>query len=164
MTAGAFTVATADGVAVVTFDLPGEPVNKFTSRVREEFAAVLAALERAPQVRAVVLISGKRDTFIAGADIDEFVALKDVEEATRLSRQGQQFLDRVAAFPKPFVVAIHGSCLGGGLELSLACHYRVASEHPKTVLALPEVQLGIIPAPAAATACRGWSACAPPSR
>jgi 3-hydroxyacyl-CoA dehydrogenase / enoyl-CoA hydratase / 3-hydroxybutyryl-CoA epimerase len=145
MTAGAFTVASSDGVAVVTFDLPGEPVNKFTSGVREEFAAVLAALERDAQVQAVVLISGKRDAFIAGADIDEFVALKDVEAAKGLSRQGQQFLDRVAAFPKPFVVAIHGSCLGGGLELSLACHYRVASEHPKTVLALPEVQLGIIP-------------------
>ena len=145
MSAAAFTVATADGVAVVTFDLPGEPVNKFSRVVREEFAGVLAALEGDASVRAVVLISGKRDTFIAGADIDEFVALQNAEEATQLSRQGQRFLDRIAAFPKPFVVAIHGTCLGGGLELALACHYRVATDHPKTVLALPEVQLGVIP-------------------
>jgi 3-hydroxyacyl-CoA dehydrogenase / enoyl-CoA hydratase / 3-hydroxybutyryl-CoA epimerase len=145
MSAAAFTVAVADGVAVVTFDLPGEPVNKFSRAVREEFAGVLDALERDATVRAVVLASGKRDTFIAGADIEEFVALRSADEATRLSREGQQFLDRIAAFAKPFVVAIHGSCLGGGLELSLACHYRVASDHPKTVLALPEVQLGIIP-------------------
>ena len=145
MSGNAFTVAASAGVAVVTFDLPGEPVNKFSRAVREEFAGVLAALEGDVAVRAVVFISGKRDTFIAGADIDEFVALKNAEEATQLSRQGQQFLDRIAAFPKPFVVAIHGSCLGGGLELSLACHYRVATDHPKTVLVLPEVQLGVIP-------------------
>jgi 3-hydroxyacyl-CoA dehydrogenase/enoyl-CoA hydratase/3-hydroxybutyryl-CoA epimerase len=145
MSAGAFAVAASGGVAVVTFDLPGEPVNKFTRAVRREFAELLAALERDDAVRAVVLVSGKRDTFIAGADIDEFVALQNAEEAAQLSRQGQQFLDRVAAFPKPFVVGIHGSCLGGGVELALACHYRVASDHPKTVLALPEVRLGIIP-------------------
>jgi 3-hydroxyacyl-CoA dehydrogenase / enoyl-CoA hydratase / 3-hydroxybutyryl-CoA epimerase len=145
MSAGAFVVTAADDVAVVAFDLPGEPVNKFTRAVREEFAAVLAALEADARVRAVVFISGKRDTFVAGADIDEFVALADAAAATRLSRDGQRFVDRIAAFPKPFVVAIHGSCLGGGLELALACHHRVASDHPKTVLALPEVQLGIIP-------------------
>jgi 3-hydroxyacyl-CoA dehydrogenase/enoyl-CoA hydratase/3-hydroxybutyryl-CoA epimerase len=145
MSAAAFTVTASEGVAVVTFDVLGEPVNKFSRAVREEFAGVLASLEQDGAVRAVVLISGKRDTFIAGADIDEFVAQKNAEEATQLSRQGQQFLDRIAAFPKPFVVAIHGSCLGGGLELSLACHYRIATDHPKTVLALPELQLGVIP-------------------
>ena len=96
-------------------------------------------------VRAVVIISGKRDVFVAGADIEEFVALRTEEEATGLSRDGQAMLDRVAASPKPVVVAIHGVCLGGGLELALACHYRIATDHPKTMFGAPEVQLGIIP-------------------
>ncbi|MEK7668833.1 MAG: fatty acid oxidation complex subunit alpha FadJ [Gemmatimonadota bacterium] len=145
MSGNAFCVEVASGVAVVTFDLPNEPVNKFSRSVKDEFAALVAKLGPDPAVRAVVLLSGKQDTFIAGADIEEFVALTSAEEATALSRDGQRFLDVVAAFPKPFVVAIHGACLGGGLELALASHYRVATDHPRTVLALPEVQLGIIP-------------------
>ena len=145
MSAHAFHVTVTGGVTIVTFDLPGEPVNKFSRVVKDEFAALVTQFEHDAAVRAVVLVSGKRDTFIAGADIDEFVALKTVEEATELSRGGQRFLDAIAAFPKPFVAAIHGACLGGGLELALACHYRIATDHPKTVLALPEVQLGVIP-------------------
>jgi 3-hydroxyacyl-CoA dehydrogenase/enoyl-CoA hydratase/3-hydroxybutyryl-CoA epimerase len=92
-----------------------------------------------------VIVSGKPDTFIAGADIEEFVAAKTEEAFVRLSREGQQFFEELEASRAPVVAAINGACLGGGLELSLACHYRVASTHPKTVLALPEVQLGIIP-------------------
>lgn len=145
MSAHAFHVEVSDGVAVVTFDLPGEPVNKFSRAVKEEFAALVTQFEHDAAVRAVVLVSGKRDAFIAGADIDEFAALKTVQEATELSRGGQRLLDAIAALPKPFVAAIHGACLGGGLELALACHYRIATDHPKTVLALPEVQIGVIP-------------------
>jgi len=145
VSAHAFHIEVAGGVAIVTFDLPGEPVNKFSRSVKDEFAALVTQLERDAAVRAVVLVSGKRDAFIAGADIEEFVALQTVEEATELSRGGQRFLDAIAAFPKPFVVAIHGACVGGGIELALACHYRIATDHPKTVLALPEVRLGVIP-------------------
>jgi enoyl-CoA hydratase/carnithine racemase len=134
-----------EGVAVVTLDLPGEKVNKFSRAVREEFAAAFAELQDDRAVRAIVIISGKEDLFVAGADIEEFVALRTAEDATRLSREGQRILDLVAASPKPVVAAIHGACLGGGLELALACHYRIATDHPKTVLGLPEVQLGIIP-------------------
>ncbi len=141
----ALTTTVEDGVAVVTLDLPGESVNKLSRAVREEFEATFDALERDGAVRAVVVISGKEDMFVAGADIEEFVALRTAEEATALSRQGQAMLDRVAASPKPVVAAIHGTCLGGGLELALACQYRIATDHPKTVLASPEVQLGIIP-------------------
>jgi 3-hydroxyacyl-CoA dehydrogenase/enoyl-CoA hydratase/3-hydroxybutyryl-CoA epimerase len=142
----AFTVTTAGNVARVVLDLPGEPVNKITREVREELAALLDRLDRDAQVRAVVLLSGKADTFVAGADIDEFVALRSQGEALELVRAGQALINRLAALAKPVVVAIHGACLGGGLETALACSYRLASDHPKTVLGLPEVQLGIIPA------------------
>src|SRR5207247_2396940 len=81
----------------------------------------------------------------AGADIEEFVAITTAAEAERLSASGQAMLERVARFAKPVAVGIHGACLGGGLEFALACHYRVATDHPKTQLALPEVQLGILP-------------------
>jgi 3-hydroxyacyl-CoA dehydrogenase/enoyl-CoA hydratase/3-hydroxybutyryl-CoA epimerase len=142
---GAFTVQREGDVAVVTLDLPGESINKFSRAVRDEFAAAFSALERNGSVRAIVIMSGKPDIFVAGADIQEFVALTTGEEATQLSRNGQRLLDRVAAFPKPVVAAIHGACLGGGLEMVLSCHYRVASEHPKTLLGAPEVQLGLLP-------------------
>ena len=143
--AQAFTTAVEDGIAVVTLDLPGEPINKFSRAVRTEFAGLLTEVEGDTTVRAVVIISGKPEMFVAGADINEFVAVRTAEEASRLSRDGQKLLDRVAASKKPVVAAIHGTCLGGGLELILACHYRVASEHPKTVFAAPEVQLGLLP-------------------
>ena len=143
--ANALTTAVVDGVAVVTLDLPGEPINKFSRAVRGEFAAVLTDLENDASVRAMVIISGKPEMFVAGADIHEFVAARTAEEATRLSREGQKLLDRVERCRKPIVAAIHGTCLGGGLELVLACHYRVASDHPKTVFGAPEVQLGLLP-------------------
>jgi 3-hydroxyacyl-CoA dehydrogenase/enoyl-CoA hydratase/3-hydroxybutyryl-CoA epimerase len=142
----AFTVTTVGDIARVVLDLPDEPVNKITRAVREELATLLDRLDGDQQVRAVVLLSGKTDTFIAGADIEEFVALRSPGEALDLVRAGQALVNRLAALAKPVVVAIHGACLGGGLETALACSYRLASDHPKTVLGLPEVQLGIIPA------------------
>jgi 3-hydroxyacyl-CoA dehydrogenase / enoyl-CoA hydratase / 3-hydroxybutyryl-CoA epimerase len=142
---GAFTITREGEVAVITFDLPGEPVNKLTSAVRVELEAMLIALRDDPAARAVVLISGKADNFIAGADIEEFTGLTNQDAAERLSFQGQETVSRVETFHKPIVAAIHGACLGGGLELALACHYRVATDHPKTQLGLPEVQLGLIP-------------------
>ncbi|MBA3659477.1 MAG: fatty acid oxidation complex subunit alpha FadJ [Gemmatimonadales bacterium] len=141
----AFDISMEDGVAVVVFDLAGEPVNKLSSAVKIEFEALLIRLRDDAAARALVLISGKRDSFIAGADIEEFSALTTQSEAERLSAEGQEMVNRVEAFPKPVVAAIHGACLGGGLELALACHYRIATDHPKTVLGLPEVQLGLIP-------------------
>lgn len=143
---GAFTQERLDGVAVLTLDLPDEPVNKITRDVRDELGRLLDELARDDQVRAVVLISGKPDTFIAGADIEEFVALKDRDAAHKLVRGGQDLINRVEQLGKPVVAAIHGVCVGGGLETTLACAYRIATEHPKTKLGLPEVQLGIIPA------------------
>lgn len=134
-----------NGVAVITIDLPGEPVNKFNRAVKDEFVALVDRLERDLTVRAAVLISGKKDSFVAGADIEEFLEIKSAAEAERLSHEGQLLLDSIHEQRTPLVIAIHGACMGGALELSLAAHYRIATDHPKTVLALPEVQIGLIP-------------------
>jgi 3-hydroxyacyl-CoA dehydrogenase/enoyl-CoA hydratase/3-hydroxybutyryl-CoA epimerase len=142
----AFTTDVRDGIAVLTFDLPGEPVNKLTAGVKAEFEQAFSALLADPSVRAIILASGKPDTFIAGADIEEFTRLETPAQAEALSRGGQEMIARVEASPKPVVAAIHAACLGGGLELALACHWRIATDHPKTQLGLPEVQLGILPA------------------
>jgi 3-hydroxyacyl-CoA dehydrogenase / enoyl-CoA hydratase / 3-hydroxybutyryl-CoA epimerase len=141
----ALTTVVEDGIAVVTFDLPGEPVNKLSDAVKVEFEALLIRIRDDEPIRAAVLISGKSDSFIAGADIEQFTALTTENAAERLSFEGQEMVNRVEILSKPVVAAIHGACLGAGLELALACHYRVATDHPKTQLGLPEVQLGLIP-------------------
>ncbi|HET7025460.1 MAG TPA: fatty acid oxidation complex subunit alpha FadJ [Gemmatimonadales bacterium] len=141
----AVTTVNADGVAVVILDVTGQPVNTLSAGVQREFGELLPRLAADPTVRAVVLISGKADNFIAGADIEEFTRLTSAEEGAALSRGGQEMVQRLQDFPKPVVAAIHGACLGGGLELSLACTWRVISDHPKTQLGLPEIQLGILP-------------------
>ncbi len=140
-----FRIANEDGIAVVTMDMPGEPVNKLNAAGKAEFRKMFAALAEDSNVKAIVFLSGKPDTFIAGADIEEFTRVKNREEAEELSRDGQAMLDDIAGLSKPVVAAIHGACLGGGLEFALACHYRVATNHDKTQLGLPEVQLGLLP-------------------
>ncbi|HKC81461.1 MAG TPA: fatty acid oxidation complex subunit alpha FadJ [Gemmatimonadaceae bacterium] len=141
----ALSVEVTDGIAIVTFDLPNESVNKLNRAVKDEFVALVSQLERDSTVRAAVLISGKPDVWIAGADIEEFLELKTAADAERLSRDGQMLLDSLEHLRTPIIAAIHGACLGGGLETALACRYRIATDHPKTVLGLPEVQLGLIP-------------------
>src|ERR1700694_2540208 len=97
----AFTTQDQNGVAVVTFDLPGEPVNKLTSAVRVELEALLIGLRDDADARAVVLISGKPDNFIAVADIEEFTAITSQDAAERLSFEGQETVSRVETFHKP---------------------------------------------------------------
>ena len=139
------TTVTEHGIAIVSIDVPGEPVNSLGMVHSQELASTLEGLKTDAAIRALVLRSGKPDTFIAGADINQFVAFTSAADAETASRNGHAFLELVEGFPKPIVVAIHGACLGLGLELSLSCSYRVASDHPKTQLGLPEVQLGILP-------------------
>ena len=141
----ALSVDVTDGIAVITFDLPNESVNKLTRAVKDEFVALVTRLERDMTVHGAVLISGKPDVWIAGADIEEFLQLKTAADAERLSRDGQMLLDSLERLRVPIVAAIHGACLGGGLETALACRYRIGTDHPKTILGLPEVQLGLIP-------------------
>jgi 3-hydroxyacyl-CoA dehydrogenase/enoyl-CoA hydratase/3-hydroxybutyryl-CoA epimerase len=145
MNVSALQLEFADGIALVTIDLPHEPVNKVTASLRAEFGQLFGRIETDPTLRGVVLLSGKPDTWIAGADIDEFLTIVSAADAESLSRGGQALLARLDTLRIPVVAAIHGACLGAGLETALACRYRIATDHPKTVLALPEVQLGIIP-------------------
>ncbi len=135
----------ADGVAVLRFDVPGEPVNVLQADFAAQLERLLDQLEQDPSVKAVVFTSGKPDGFIAGADIKLLRALERAEQASELSRNGQRVLARLADFHVPVVAAIHGACLGGGLELALACRARVASSDAKTKLGVPEVQLGVLP-------------------
>jgi 3-hydroxyacyl-CoA dehydrogenase/enoyl-CoA hydratase/3-hydroxybutyryl-CoA epimerase len=139
------TMEVEGGIAILTMDLVGEPVNKITRAVRESMLELFDRIDRDDDIRGAVLISGKADTFLAGADIEEFTGLRDAADAERLSRDGQALVENLQMSRVPFVAAIHGACLGGGLEAALACRWRVATDHPKTVLGLPEVQLGLIP-------------------
>jgi 3-hydroxyacyl-CoA dehydrogenase / enoyl-CoA hydratase / 3-hydroxybutyryl-CoA epimerase len=135
-----------DGVAIVRMDVPGAAMNTLRADFGAEFSSVFNDLERDVSVQAVVFLSRKADNFIAGADIK---MLRDVSTAARaesLSREGQRALQRIVDFRAPVVAAIHGACLGGGLEVALACHARVATSHDKTRLGLPEVRLGLLPA------------------
>ena len=140
-----FRIETQDGVATVLVDVPGEPVNTLSEETGAEFGAVLDALEKDPAVKAIVLASGKKDGFVAGAKIEMLRDVKSAAQAATLSRDAQSGFDRLERFAKPVVAAIQGACLGGGLEWAMACHYRVAANDKKTQLGLPEVQLGVIP-------------------
>jgi 3-hydroxyacyl-CoA dehydrogenase/enoyl-CoA hydratase/3-hydroxybutyryl-CoA epimerase len=142
----ALTLTMVDGgIAVITFDLPNEPVNKFSASVIAEFDTILTQVEKDSSIKAAVLISGKADNFIAGADIDAFLAFTGAKDAEAASAMGHKAMLRIEKSRAPIVAAINGACLGGGLEAALACAYRIATDNPKTVLALPEVQLGLIP-------------------
>ena len=136
---------TDEGILVLILDVPGAKVNTLSRALLGEFDALLTRLEGRSDVRGVVLRSGKPEGFIAGADIRDFTAIRTALEAEALSREGQALLARLAALKTPVVAAIHGPCLGGGLEMALACRYRVATDDAKTVIGLPEVMLGIIP-------------------
>lgn len=134
-----------DGIAVITFDDPSAPVNALSSRLSAEFAQLFRRIEMDGSIRGAVLLSGKPDVWIAGADIDELTRITSSAQGEALSRTGQELLNALEALHKPVVAAIHGACLGGGLEVALACHWRVLTNHPKSTCALPEVQLGLLP-------------------
>src|SRR5512143_1160717 len=134
-----------DAIAVLTFDLPGGKVNKLTTPVMQELGELLDELASKKEIKALVFRSGKEGNFIVGADIAEIRGISDTETGERLSQRGQTVMNKLESLPFPTVAAVHGPCMGGGLELALACWYRVISNDPKTALALPEVKLGILP-------------------
>jgi 3-hydroxyacyl-CoA dehydrogenase / enoyl-CoA hydratase / 3-hydroxybutyryl-CoA epimerase len=134
-----------DGVAWIVLDVPGEAQNTLNPKFAPEFEAILMRLERDPNVKCAVLASGKPDSFVAGADVSMLESVKSARDAEEISRRGHAGFARLAALRIPVVAAIRGACLGGGLELALACHARVAADDKKTVLGLPEVMLGLIP-------------------
>ena len=139
------TMAVQNGIAIITYDQPASPINTLNTRVGPVFERMFDMIEADSGIIALVLLSGKRDTWIAGADIGELAGVTSAMQGEDLSRGGQRLLDRLAGLRKPSVAAIHGAALGGGLETALACTHRIATDHAKTVLALPEVQLGLIP-------------------
>jgi 3-hydroxyacyl-CoA dehydrogenase / enoyl-CoA hydratase / 3-hydroxybutyryl-CoA epimerase len=133
-----------DRIAWLCFDKADASTNVLSRDVMVELNDQLAALE-ADLPTAVVVYSGKKSGFVAGADIKEFTALKDADQAYEMVRSGQQVLDRLEALKCPTIAMMNGFALGGGLELALACRYRILNDDPKTVIGLPEVKLGIHP-------------------
>ncbi len=134
----------ADGIAWLGFDKEGVSTNVLSGAVMRELGERVTELEQM-KPKAVIVHSKKASGFIAGADITEFVDLQGPDDALALIRSGQQVLERLERLPCPTVAMINGFALGGGLELALACRYRVALDDPKTQLGLPEVKLGIHP-------------------
>ena len=134
-----------DNVAVVSIDVPGEKMNTLKAEFASQVRAILKQIRDNKALRGVVFISAKPDNFIAGADINMIGSCRSAQEAETLARQGQQIMAEINALPIPVVAAIHGACLGGGLEMALACHNRICTDDAKTVLGLPEVQLGLLP-------------------
>ncbi|MGB3727174.1 MAG: fatty acid oxidation complex subunit alpha FadJ [Glaciecola sp.] len=142
----AFTLNKQDsGIAILTMDVPGETMNTLKGDFGDEISAILDQIESDADIKGVVVASGKKDSFVAGADVTMLAACESEKDAETLSLQGQKLFDRMADMSKTFVAAIHGPALGGGLELALACDYRVCSDDKKTQMGLPEVQLGLLP-------------------
>ncbi len=134
----------ADGIVWLTFDRAGASTNTFSKEVMEELGAIVDRLAAAPP-KGLVIRSGKESGFIAGADVDEFTRIDEVDEALAIVRRGWDTFNRLAALPFPTVALVRGFCMGGGFELALACRYRIAVDEPATRFALPEVMLGILP-------------------
>ncbi len=133
-----------DGVAVLTFDAPSSPVNVISANLFAEFRSLLEKVLGDPEIKACVLASAKKD-FIAGADLKWVLGIDDPAKAEAFSSDGKKLLDLIERGGKPFVAAISGQALGGGLEVAMACRGRIAADDPSTVLALPEVNLGLLP-------------------
>ncbi|MGK7286794.1 fatty acid oxidation complex subunit alpha FadJ [Buttiauxella agrestis] len=134
-----------DNIAVVTIDVPDEKMNTLKASFGPEVHNIIKQVRDNTALQGLIFISGKPDNFIAGADINMIANCQNALEAQTLAHQGQRIMAEIAALPIPVVAAIHGACLGGGLELALACHSRICTDDEKTKLGLPEVQLGLLP-------------------
>jgi 3-hydroxyacyl-CoA dehydrogenase/enoyl-CoA hydratase/3-hydroxybutyryl-CoA epimerase len=136
-----------DGVALIVLDDPNETLNTITVRFGEELVSALDRVERDDAIQGAVLWSGKKSSFVVGANLDMIRAFTLAADAERMSKELAQRIAKITSgSKKPIVAAVHGQALGGGFELALGCHAIVASDDPKTVLGLPEVQLGLLPA------------------
>ena len=145
LTTSAFSWRNEDDVAFIEMNVMGESVNTLKAEFAGELEQILQSILSLPSIKGIVFFSGKSDSFIVGADINLLDGCKSAQEAECLAVAGQKLFATLAQFPLPIVAAIHGACLGGGLELALACQARVISDAPKTQLGLPEVQLGLLP-------------------
>jgi enoyl-CoA hydratase/carnithine racemase len=136
-----------DSVAIVTLDQSGRKANVLTAALWDEFEAVLDSLAARPEIKGMVLASGKPDIFIAGADLNLLGSTPGPGDPAVLAfiEQGLRVLKKLESLPFPTCAAIDGAALGGGLEVALACDYRLCGTNPQAKLGLPEVKLGLIP-------------------
>ena len=132
------------GIAVVSINIVAEKQNTLRAEFAAEINQLLDELEQ-EAISGIIITSGKQDSFIVGADINMLSSMQSIEQIRELTKAGYAVFNRLEELKIPVVAEIHGACMGGGLELVLACHGRVCSNHPATVLALPEVQLGLLP-------------------
>ncbi len=137
-----------DQVAILTIDVPDKPMNVFTEAFFNDLSAAVDKITEDDQIVGAVITSGK-DSFFAGADLKSLGTLfgpaSEAESLYAAASSMQRLLRRLETCGKSFAVAINGTALGGGLEICLACHYRVAADNPRAVLGLPEVQVGLLP-------------------
>lgn len=138
------TVDIEDNIGILTFDVPDETVNAITPAFLSDFDTALGSLP--PDLRGLILTSGKEGQFVAGADLTMLVQATDSHLPENAARTLQRTLNRLGTLPYPTVAALNGAALGGGLEIALACDYRVCVESEKSILGLPEVGLGLLPA------------------
>lgn len=134
-----------DGLAFLILDKPQDKVNLLSAPVVAVLEILVDQAAHDKDVRGLVVMSAKPASFIAGADVNEIRALGSIQDAENASRKGHRLFDAIEALPFPVVAAINGTCLGGGTELALACHFRIAADDPRVEIGLPEVRLGIIP-------------------
>ncbi|MCR9907074.1 fatty acid oxidation complex subunit alpha FadJ [Vibrio campbellii] len=132
-------------IAWLAIDVPNEKMNTLQAAFADEMKEIFAQLKDTSGVKGMIIHSLKPDNFVAGADVRMLEACTTASEAEALAKQGQDLFQQLSDLPYPVVAAIHGPCLGGGLELALACDYRVCTDSDKTRLGLPEVQLGLLP-------------------
>jgi len=132
-------------IAWLAIDVPNEKMNTLQAAFADEMKEIFAQLKDTSGVKGMIIHSLKPDNFVAGADVRMLEACTTASEAEALAKQGQELFQQLSNQPYPVVAAIHGPCLGGGLELALACDYRVCTDSDKTRLGLPEVQLGLLP-------------------
>ncbi len=133
-----------DNIAVVCMDIPGEKQNTLRGEFAEEINQILDELD-SKSLSGIILTSGKKNSFVVGADINMLSNMETKEQILEVTSAGYAVFNRIEQLTTPIVAEIHGTCMGGGLELALACHGRVCSNHPSSILALPEVQLGLLP-------------------
>lgn len=132
-------------IAWLAIDVPNEKMNTLQASFVDKMDELLQSIEQNSAIKGLVIYSKKPDNFVAGADIRMLDACQTAQDASNIARFGQEVFDRIASLKITSVAAIHGPCLGGGMELALACDYRVVSDDDKTKLGLPEVQLGLLP-------------------
>ncbi|CAF1012589.1 unnamed protein product [Rotaria sp. Silwood1] len=134
-----------DTIAIVQFNQENSKVNTLSREMTNEFVPVFNHLKNDDNIKGIIVISAKPGSFIAGADINMIESVKSRDELYQMSRNGQEIMNQIEQSSKPIVAAIAGSCLGGGFEVALACHYRIAMNDKRTGFGVPEVKLGLLP-------------------